>query len=192
MSQSQSQRVNDQIRAREVRLIAPDGAQLGIFPVQEALNIAREQGLDLVEVAPHAKPPVCRIMDYSKWKYEQSKRQKEARKKQKAQDMKEVKMRPAIDQHDFDVKARACRRFLEQGDKVKATIMFRGRELAHVDHVQGQGASPCRLGSKGFGKAFGFSQRDMSSRKGSQDGRQEHDHDPGAQAPGQGQQENRC
>src|SRR5690606_39735213 len=83
MSQSQSQRVNDQIRAREVRLIAPDGAQLGIFPVQEALNIAREQGLDLVEVAPHAKPPVCRIMDYSKWKYEQSKRQKEARKKQK-------------------------------------------------------------------------------------------------------------
>ncbi|HPT35244.1 MAG TPA: translation initiation factor IF-3 [Bacillota bacterium] len=132
MSQSQSQRVNDQIRAREVRLIASDGAQLGIFPVQEALNIAREQGLDLVEVAPHAKPPVCRIMDYSKWKYEQSKRQKEARKKQKAQDMKEVKMRPAIDQHDFDVKARACRRFLEQGDKVKATIMFRGRELAHV------------------------------------------------------------
>ena len=127
-----SQRVNEQIRVREVRLISQDGAQLGILPVNEALNIAREKGLDLVEVAPNAKPPVCRIMDYSKWKYEQSKRQKEARKRQKAQDMKEVKMRPAIDDHDFNVKARAARRFLEQGDKVKATIMFRGRELAHV------------------------------------------------------------
>ena len=127
-----SQRVNEQIRVREVRLISQDGAQLGILPVNEALNIAREKGLDLVEVAPNAKPPVCRIMDYSKWKYEQSKRQKEARKRQKAQDMKEVKMRPAIDDHDFNVKARAARRFLEQGDKVKATIMFRGRDLAHV------------------------------------------------------------
>lgn len=127
-----SQRVNEQIRVREVRLISQDGAQLGILPVNEALNIAREKGLDLVEIAPNAKPPVCRIMDYSKWKYEQSKRQKEARKRQKAQDMKEVKMRPAIDDHDFNVKARAARRFLEQGDKVKATIMFRGRELAHV------------------------------------------------------------
>lgn len=127
-----SQRVNEQIRVREVRLISQDGAQLGILPINEALSIAREKGLDLVEVAPNAKPPVCRIMDYSKWKYEQSKRQKEARKRQKAQDMKEVKMRPAIDDHDFNVKARAARRFLEQGDKVKATIMFRGRELAHV------------------------------------------------------------
>ncbi len=127
-----SQRVNEQIRVREVRLISQDGAQLGILPINEALSIAREKGLDLVEVAPNAKPPVCRIMDYSKWKYEQSKRQKEARRRQKAQDMKEVKMRPAIDDHDFNVKARAARRFLEQGDKVKATIMFRGRELAHV------------------------------------------------------------
>ena len=126
------QRTNEQIRAREVRLISPDGEQMGILPIQEALNIARERGLDLVEVAPNAKPPVCRIMDYSKWKYEQSKKQKEARKKQRVQDMKEVKMRPAIDDHDFNVKARAARRFLEQGDKVKATIMFRGRELAHV------------------------------------------------------------
>ncbi|HHX09842.1 MAG TPA: translation initiation factor IF-3, partial [Firmicutes bacterium] len=117
-----SQRVNEQIRVREVRLISQDGAQLGILPINEALSIAREKGLDLVEVAPNAKPPVCRIMDYSKWKYEQSKRQKEARRRQKAQDMKEVKMRPAIDDHDFNVKARAARRFLEQGDKVKATI----------------------------------------------------------------------
>ncbi len=126
------QRVNEQIRVREVRLIAPDGMQLGIHPTYEALNIARERGLDLVEVAPQAKPPVCKIMDYNKWKYEQSKRLKEARKKQKVQDVKEVKMRPAIDDHDFNVKARACKRFLENGDKVKATIMFRGRELAHV------------------------------------------------------------
>ncbi len=127
-----SQRVNEQIRARDVRLIAPDGAQLGIHPTYEALNIARERELDLVEVAPKARPPVCKIMDYNKWKYEQSKRQKEARRRQKIQDVKEVKMRPGIEEHDFNVKARACKRFLENGDKVKATIMFRGRELAHV------------------------------------------------------------
>jgi len=97
------------------------------------LRIAQERGLDLVEVAPRAKPPVCKIMDYSKWKYDQAKRLKEARKKQKVQDVKEIKMRPNIDKHDFDVKARACERFLTGGDKVKATIMFRGRELAHLE-----------------------------------------------------------
>jgi len=106
---------------------------LGIFPTHEAIRMARDLGLDLVEVAPQARPPVCKMMDYSKWKYEQSKRLKEAKKKQKTQDVKEVKMRPTIDDHDFYVKARACERFLEQGDKVKATIMFRGRELAHVE-----------------------------------------------------------
>ena len=95
--------------------------------------MARERGFDLVEVAPQAQPPVCKMMDFSKWKYEQSKRLKEARKKQKTQDVKEVKMRPTIDEHDFNVKARACQKFLSQGDKVKATIMFRGRELAHID-----------------------------------------------------------
>jgi len=95
--------------------------------------MARERGFDLVEVAPQAQPPVCKMMDFSKWKYEQSKRLKEARKKQKNQDVKEVKMRPTIDEHDFNVKARACQKFLSQGDKVKATIMFRGRELAHID-----------------------------------------------------------
>lgn len=126
------QRVNERIRTREVRLIAPDGSQLGILPTYEALKIAREQELDLVEVAPKARPPVCKIMDYNKWRYEQQKKQKEARKRQKVQDVKEVKMRPGIDDHDFYVKARACKRFLENGDKVKATIMFRGRELAHV------------------------------------------------------------
>ncbi|QUL99722.1 MAG: translation initiation factor IF-3 [Candidatus Fermentithermobacillus carboniphilus] len=127
------QRVNEEIRAREVRVILPDGEQLGILPIHEALRAARERGLDLVEVAPQAKPPVCKIMDYSKWKYDQAKKLKEAKKKQRTQDVKEIKMRPSIDEHDFNVKARACERFLTDGDKVKATIMFRGRELAHIE-----------------------------------------------------------
>lgn len=98
--------------------------------------MAREMGLDLVEVAAQAKPPVCRIMDYSRWKYEQAKRAREARKKQKVQDVKELKMRPTIDDHDFEVKVRACQKFLSEGDKVKATIMFRGREMAHLENGQ--------------------------------------------------------
>lgn len=114
-------------------MISPEGEQLGILSIHDALRLAREKGLDLVEVAPQAKPPVCKIMDFNKWKYEQSKKLKEARKKQKVQDVKEIKMRPAIDEHDFNVKARACERFLSDGDKVKAVIMFRGRELAHLD-----------------------------------------------------------
>jgi translation initiation factor IF-3 len=121
---------------REVRLVSQDGEQLGIVPTHEALRIARDKGLDLVEVAAQARPPVCRIMDYSRWKYEQAKRAKEARRKQKTQDVKEVKMRPTIDQHDFDVRARAAERFLREGDKVKATIMFRGREMAHLENGQ--------------------------------------------------------
>lgn len=127
------QRVNEAIRAREVRLISPEGEQLGIVSIHEALKIAREKGLDLVEVAAQARPPVCKIMDYSKWKYEQAKKLKEARKRQKVQDVKEIKMRPTIDDHDFNVKARACERFLNDGDKVKATIMFRGREMTHLE-----------------------------------------------------------
>lgn len=110
-----------------------NGEQLGIVPGREAVRIAFEKGLDLVEVAPNAKPPVCRIMDYGKFKYEESKREREARKKQKVVSIKEVKMRPNIEDHDFDVRARQTERFLQDGDKVKCTIMFRGREIVHAD-----------------------------------------------------------
>lgn len=110
-----------------------NGEQLGIVPAREAVRIAFEKGLDLVEVAPNAKPPVCRIMDYGKFKYEESKREREARKKQKVVSIKEVKMRPNIEDHDFDVRARQTERFLQDGDKVKCTIMFRGREIVHAD-----------------------------------------------------------
>lgn len=126
-------RINEAIRAREVRLISSEGEQLGIMPFREALRIAYEQGMDLVEVAPQAKPPVCRIMDYGKFKYEQSKRDREAKKKQKLTNIKEIKMRPTIEEHDFAVKARNTTRFLKEGDKVKVTMMFRGREIAHAD-----------------------------------------------------------
>jgi translation initiation factor IF-3 len=116
-----------------VRLVSPAGEQLGIFSVREALKIAQEQNLDLVEVAPNGKPPVCRIMDYGKYRFEQSKREREARKKQKVINIKEVKFRLGIEEHDFQVKARNAIRFLEAGDKVKVTIMFRGREISHAD-----------------------------------------------------------
>lgn len=129
---SKEWRVNEGIRVREVRLIDENGEQIGIVPTREALQRAEEKNLDLVEVAPGAKPPVCRLMDFGKFRYEQSKRDKEARKKQKVINVKEVKMRPKIDQHDFLVKARNAKRFLENGDKVKVTIMFRGREISHA------------------------------------------------------------
>lgn len=109
------------------------GEQLGIVSAKEALRIAQESNLDLVEVAPNAKPPVCRIMDFGKHKYEQSKREKEARKKQRVINIKEVKLRPNIENHDFETKAKNGRRFLEDGDKVKVTIMFRGREISHSE-----------------------------------------------------------
>jgi len=125
-------RVNEEIRAKEVRVIDSEGVQLGIMPAREALRLAEERQLDLVEVAPAAKPPVCRIMDIGKYKYEQSKREKEARKKQKIVNIKEVKLRPNIEDHDFDVKAKNAIRFLKDGDKVKATIIFRGREIVHT------------------------------------------------------------
>lgn len=124
--------MNEEIRVREVRLISPEGEQLGIVPTRQALEMARERNLDLVEVAPQARPPVCKLMDYNRWKYEQQKRQREAKKKQRVQDVKELKMRPSIDEHDFNVKLRNARRFLVEGDKVKAVIMFRGREIVHL------------------------------------------------------------
>ncbi len=125
--------MNEQIRAREVRVIAPKGEQLGIMSLNEALTAARNHNLDLVNVAPQAKPPVCKIMDYGRYKYEQSKREKEARKNQKTVTIKEVKLRPNIEEHDFQVKSKNARRFLSNGDKVKVTIMFRGREITHPE-----------------------------------------------------------
>lgn len=126
-------RINEEIRVREVRVTNADGEQLGIMQTRDALHMAIEQHLDLVEVAPKAKPPVCRIMDFGKYRYEQQKREKEARKKQKVITIKEVKLRPNIEQHDFDVKLKNASRFLQDGDKVKVTIMFRGRELSHPE-----------------------------------------------------------
>jgi translation initiation factor IF-3 len=126
-------RINDEIRVREVRVTSATGEQLGIMTTQEALRQAEEQHLDLVEVAPKAKPPVCRIMDFGRYRYEQQKRDKEAKKKQKVVTIKEVKLRPNIEDHDFNVKLKNALRFLEEGNKVKVTIMFRGRELSHQD-----------------------------------------------------------
>lgn len=128
---SKDQRVNLEIRAREVRVIDSDGAQLGIMPLRDALRLAEEKGLDLVEVASQARPVVCRIMDFGRHKYEQSKRDKEARKRQRIITIKEVKLRPGIEDHDFQTKARNAVRFLKDGDKVKVTLIFRGREIVH-------------------------------------------------------------
>ena len=126
-------RINEEIRAREVRLTSATNEPLGIVQLRDALQMAVEQNLDLVEVAPTAKPPVCRIMDFGKFKYEQQKREKEVKKKQKVVTVKEVKLRPNIEDHDFEVKFKNAQRFLEDGDKVKVTIMFRGRELSHPE-----------------------------------------------------------
>ena len=124
------------IRVREVNLIGNDGEQLGVFPTQEALNMAEEKDQDLVEVAPNSSPPVCRIMDYGKFKYQQSKRAHEAKKKQKIIHVKEVKLRPNTDQHDYDFKLKNAFRFLESGDKVKVLVFFRGREIVHRENGQ--------------------------------------------------------
>ena len=126
-------RINQQIRISPVRVVDPDGEQIGILPIERALEIADEQGLDLVEVAPLARPPVCRIMDYGKFRYEEQRKAREARKKQHQVQLKEVKMRPGIEDHDFDFKLRHARRFLEEGNKVKITMMFRGRQMAHPE-----------------------------------------------------------
>jgi translation initiation factor IF-3 len=126
-------RINNRIRAREVRLIDEQGAQVGIVQLRDALTMADERGLDLVEVAPTAVPPVCRIMDYGKFRYEQTKKEREARKHQKQAELKEVRLKPKTDEHDLEVKAKQARRFLLAGDKVKFTVRFRGREMAHPD-----------------------------------------------------------
>jgi len=114
-------------------VISPEGEQLGIMSIRDALRAAQERDLDLVEVAPNARPPVCRIMDYGKYKYEQTKRQKEARKKQKVISIKEVRMSPKIEEHDFQVKVKNAERFLKDGNKVKVSVRFRGREVVHSD-----------------------------------------------------------
>ena len=124
-------RVNDRIRAPEIRLIGADGENVGVVPPARALAMAEEAGLDLVEISPNATPPVCKIMDFGKFKYEQQKRESEARKKQKTIDVKEVKLRPGTDDHDFERKVSDAIKFLEKGDKVKVTLRFRGREMAH-------------------------------------------------------------
>jgi translation initiation factor IF-3 len=126
-------RVNRQIRISPVRVISAEGAQLGIMSVDEALAAAEADGFDLVEVAPNARPPVVRIMDYGKYKYEEARKARSARKKQHQIQIKEVKFRPGIEPHDFDFKVRHARRFLEEGNKVKATMMFRGRQMAHPE-----------------------------------------------------------
>jgi len=124
-------RVNDRIRAPEIRLIGAEGENLGVQPPRRAMELAEQAGLDLVEISPNANPPVCKIMDFGKFKYEQQKRESEARKKQKIIEVKEIKFRPGTDTHDYDVKMRNVLKFLENGDKVKITLRFRGREMAH-------------------------------------------------------------
>jgi translation initiation factor IF-3 len=126
-------RVNDQIRISPIRLIDADGGQIGIVSLDEAKDRASTAGLDLVEVAPEARPPVCRLMDYGKFRYEEARRAREAKKKQHTVQVKEVKYRPGIEEHDYAFKTRHVRRFLEDGDKVKVTMMFRGRQLSHPE-----------------------------------------------------------
>ena len=125
--------INWDIRAPEVRVIDADGKQVGILPLKEAMKIAEEKGLDLVEVAPNSQPPVCRVMNYGKYKYQQNKRIQEARKHQTVIHVKEVKVRPRTEEHDFQTKLRHVKRFLDEGNKVKISILFRGREIAHPE-----------------------------------------------------------
>ena len=126
-------RTNERIRVREIRVIDDTGQQLGIMSPPQALAIAREKGLDLVEISPTASPPVCRIMDYGRYHYQEQKRTREARKNQKSIELKEIKFRPKVDEHDYNFKKKHIERIVKEGDKVKATIFFRGREMAHPD-----------------------------------------------------------
>jgi translation initiation factor IF-3 len=125
--------VNENIRAQQVRVIDPDGNQVGIMPVAKALEEAAKFDLDLVEVAPNSKPPVCRIMDYGKYKYQQSKKEKESKKRQHVIHVKEIRLRPTIDEHDIDFKMRHARKFIESGHHLRIRILFRGRQLAHPE-----------------------------------------------------------
>ena len=124
--------INEQIRDREVRLIGQDGEQLGVMPITEAMRLAREAELDLVKIAPTAKPPVCKIIDYGKYKYELTRKEKEAKKKQKTVEVKEVRLSPNIDTNDLNTKVNNAKKFITKGNKVKVTLRFRGREMAHV------------------------------------------------------------
>ncbi|PTD97302.1 translation initiation factor IF-3 [Pseudothauera lacus] len=133
MAQEKKQRVNGEINALEVRLVGEEGEQLGIVSLNAALAAAEEAGLDLVEIAPMAKPPVCKIMDFGKFKYQEQKKAHEARLKQKQVQIKEVKLRPGTDENDYQIKLRNLKRFLEEGDKCKVTLRFRGREMAHQE-----------------------------------------------------------
>ncbi len=145
-------RINEEIRVREVQLIDKDGANKGVTEIDAALALAQDAGLDLVEIAPNSVPPVCKILDYGKYKYQAQKKAAEARKKQKVVEIKEVKLRPMIDDHDYDVKMRSMQRFFEEGDKVKVTLRFRGREMAHqelgyklLDRVKGDTAKLAKI-----------------------------------------------
>ena len=131
--QEREARINGEITAKEVRLISGDGEQLGVVSLKEALSMAAEKDVDLVEISPTAKPPVCKLMDFGKYKYEQSKKRDEAKKKQKQVQIKEIKFRPGTDEGDYNIKMRNVKRFLEDGDKVKITLRFRGREMAHQE-----------------------------------------------------------
>ncbi|MFH1782011.1 MAG: translation initiation factor IF-3 [Candidatus Omnitrophota bacterium] len=130
---SRELRINQRIRIKEVRLIGPDGEQMGIVATQDAIQKAQDVGLDLVEVSGASSPPVCRIMDYSKYKYEQEKKAKEAKKHQKIIHLKEIKLKPNIEEHDYQVKLHHLKRFLGRGDKAKVTMTFRGRQMSHID-----------------------------------------------------------
>ena len=125
--------INEQIRDKEVRLIGADGEQLGIVSSKEAQRLADEAGLDLVKIAPTAKPPVCKIIDYGKYRYEQARKEKEAKKKQKTIELKEIRLSPNIDTNDLNTKINAAKKFIEKGNKVKVTLRFRGREMAHMN-----------------------------------------------------------
>jgi translation initiation factor IF-3 len=131
--QKDGPRINEEIRVREVQLIDATGHNHGATPIQAALEMAQAAGLDLVEIAPNSTPPVCKILDYGKYKYQAQKKAAEARKRQHVVEIKEIKLRPMIDDHDYDVKMRAMKRFFEEGDKVKITLRFRGREMAHQE-----------------------------------------------------------
>lgn len=124
--------INEQIRDKEVRVIGEDGEQLGIMSSRDAMKLAEEAGVDLVKIAPTAKPPVCRIVDYGKFRYEQTRKEKDAKKKQKVMEVKEIRLSPNIDTNDLNTKTNAARKFLSKGDKVKVTLRFRGREMAHM------------------------------------------------------------
>lgn len=126
-------RVNDAIKSQTVRLIDAEGEQVGVVHIREAIEMAESAGLDLVEISPNAEPPVCKILDFGKFKYESQKRKAEQKKKQKVIEIKEIKLRPNIDDNDYEVKMRSLRRFIEEGNKVKVTLRFRGRELAHQE-----------------------------------------------------------